>query len=326
MLIAKLVMEKKGGAENLQVIVFYFVYIFYLDIEEITRKTGNYKRFSTFVKMLLSALTSKSGSVFVDLLTPSDLETIRNRHRTVSNSRLSTPQSNNKRYLIVTYSVEFDNVHYPLPLQLITSPSVEILQRTINRLRAELSEYKAEIGPNDYPFHEIHQYQMQIKRLESEIQSERDQKRELISKIKEEKKINAEKLITALRENEELKNEIEYLKSIKLPDKNKSSSITAIKKKSPSKIINNDKKRRTSITSQSSNNSASKARSLTPNNKYHNKSSSIIKKRLTSRSPTPTNRIRNSNNNSRSVSPISSKSNTPTRINYIIYLYIYLFI
>lgn len=314
-------MEKKGGEENLQVIVFYFVYIFYLDIEEITRKTGNYKRFSTFVKMLLSALTSKSGSVFVDLLTPSDLETIRNRHRTVSNSRLSTPQSNNKRYLIVTYSVEFDNVHYPLPLQLITSPSVEILQRTINRLRAELSEYKAEIGPNDYPFHEIHQYQMQIKRLESEIQSERDQKRELISKIKEEKKINAEKLITALRENEELKNEIEYLKSIKLPDKNKSSS-TIIKKKSPSKIINNDKKRRTSITSQSSNNSTSKTRSLTPNNKYHNKSSTTIKKRVTSRSPTPTNRIRN--NNSRSISPISSKSSTPTRIYYIIIIYLFI--
>lgn len=325
-------MEKRGGEENLLAIVFYFVNTYYIDIEEITRKTGNYKRFSTFVKMLLSALTSKSGSVFVDLLTPSDLETIRNRHRTANtaSSRITAStlqtQSNSKRYLIVTYSVEFDNVHYPLPLQLITNPTVEILQRTINRLRAELSEYKAEIGPNDYPFHEIHQYQMQIKRLESEIQSERDQKRELLSKIKEEKRITSEKLVTALRENEELKNEIEYLKSIKLPDK---SSSKAMKKKTLLKSNNNnntDKRRRTSTTSQSSNNSLSKTRSLTPNNKYHNKTSTSVNnnnnKRISSRSPTPTNRYKN---NSRSITPVSSRSNTPTRIYIYLYIYYYLF-
>lgn len=43
------------------------------DIEEITQKTGNYKRFSVFVKMLASALLQQSDSVFVDLLTYSDL-------------------------------------------------------------------------------------------------------------------------------------------------------------------------------------------------------------------------------------------------------------
>lgn len=43
------------------------------DIEELTRKTGNYKRFPIFVNMLLSAMAHRSDAVFVDLLTTSDL-------------------------------------------------------------------------------------------------------------------------------------------------------------------------------------------------------------------------------------------------------------
>ncbi|KAF0751049.1 hypothetical protein AaE_006519, partial [Aphanomyces astaci] len=44
-----------------------------LYIEELTKKTGNFKRFYTFVNMLMSALQHKSESVFIDLLTYSDL-------------------------------------------------------------------------------------------------------------------------------------------------------------------------------------------------------------------------------------------------------------
>ncbi len=39
------------------------------DIEDITAKTGNFKKFPVFVRMLLSALKQASDSVFVDLLT-----------------------------------------------------------------------------------------------------------------------------------------------------------------------------------------------------------------------------------------------------------------
>lgn len=38
-------------------------------IEEITRKTGNYKKFPVFVKMVLTSLEKKSESVFIDILT-----------------------------------------------------------------------------------------------------------------------------------------------------------------------------------------------------------------------------------------------------------------
>jgi len=43
------------------------------DIEDITHKTGNHKRFPVFVEMLLSAISQRSDSVYVDLLTYSDL-------------------------------------------------------------------------------------------------------------------------------------------------------------------------------------------------------------------------------------------------------------
>ncbi len=38
-----------------------------------TRKTGNFKRFGVFVKMLVSALESSSDAVHLDLLTYADL-------------------------------------------------------------------------------------------------------------------------------------------------------------------------------------------------------------------------------------------------------------
>lgn len=51
----------------------------YSDIEEITQKTGNFKKFPVFVKMLRSAILQESDSVFVDLLTYQDFEMLKNR-------------------------------------------------------------------------------------------------------------------------------------------------------------------------------------------------------------------------------------------------------
>src|SRR3546814_3034147 len=40
-----------------------------------------------------------------------------------------------KRYLILTYTVEFDRVHYPLPLAYEEDPNPAALKATIRRLR-----------------------------------------------------------------------------------------------------------------------------------------------------------------------------------------------
>lgn len=49
------------------------------DIEDMTQRTGNYKKFTVFVKMLHSAILQDSDSVFVDLPTYQDLELLKSR-------------------------------------------------------------------------------------------------------------------------------------------------------------------------------------------------------------------------------------------------------
>jgi coiled-coil domain-containing protein 61 len=119
-------------------------------IEEITQKTGNFKKFVVFVRMLMTAIENSSESVFIDLLTYQDLEMLKSRKKplgstnSANTSTMSTtnPKLMNKRYLILTYAVEFDRVHYPLPLLYEETPDVETLQRTIVRLRTELEDLK----------------------------------------------------------------------------------------------------------------------------------------------------------------------------------------
>jgi hypothetical protein len=63
-----------------------------------------------------------------------------NNNGSASNS--AAARVNTKRYLILTYAVEFDRVHYPLPLTHQDSASPEALQRTIQRLRKDLAAGK----------------------------------------------------------------------------------------------------------------------------------------------------------------------------------------
>lgn len=107
------------------------------DVEDITAKTGNYKKFNVFVRMLISAIHQESESVFVDLLTYADLETLKSKKGAGQAPLKRTIPPNNKRYLILTYAAEFDRVHYPLPL-LFEEPTVQHLQSVVQQLRQQL--------------------------------------------------------------------------------------------------------------------------------------------------------------------------------------------
>ncbi|XP_050948207.1 centrosomal protein CCDC61 isoform X1 [Labeo rohita] len=110
-------------------------------IEDLTRKTGNFKQFPVFCSMLESAVNKSSESVTLDLLTYSDLELLRNRKAGVVGRPRAQPQSpalSAKRYLILIYTVEFDRIHYPLPLPYLGKPDPAELQREIRALRSEL--------------------------------------------------------------------------------------------------------------------------------------------------------------------------------------------
>lgn len=100
--------------------------------------------------MLSSSFSRDNESVFVDILTFSDLEMLKARKLGSSTSSSANSHSMaasgagvkqyQKRYVILTYCSEFDRVHYPLPLSFEDTPNVAALRRTIGRLRKELHD------------------------------------------------------------------------------------------------------------------------------------------------------------------------------------------
>jgi len=150
-------------------------------VEEITARTGNYKKFAVFARMLLAALRRDCDAVSADLLAFADLEALRARRAAPQGPEPSAgargapagpaadaaaaggggeagggggdgpgvaPGANNKRYLIMTYAAEYDRVHYPLPLAFQERPDPERLRATVAGLRAELDAARLARPPN----------------------------------------------------------------------------------------------------------------------------------------------------------------------------------
>lgn len=105
-------------------------------VEDLTHKTGNFKRFNVFTKMLATALEDRSSAVSIDLLSYGDLEMLKSGRKVVG------PNDSGKKYLILTYIGEFDKVHYPLPLNFeeINDPSE--LKALVGKLRREVDMLK----------------------------------------------------------------------------------------------------------------------------------------------------------------------------------------
>ncbi|XP_076987489.1 centrosomal protein CCDC61 isoform X2 [Tamandua tetradactyla] len=140
-------------------------------IEDLTHKTGNFKQFSIFCNMLESALTQSSESVTLDLLTFADLESLRSRKMGGRPGPLAprSAQLNSKRYLILIYSVEFDRIHYPLPLPYQGKPDPVVLQGIIRSLKEELGRLRGLDGQDARDTSsEIWHLREQVSRLTSE--------------------------------------------------------------------------------------------------------------------------------------------------------------
>jgi coiled-coil domain-containing protein 61 len=128
------------------------------DVEDITSKTGSFKKFSIFVRMLQSAVLQQSDSVFIDLLTCQDLELLKAKKAAAAQADAAAQQQQqqprqlpsglaNKRYLILTYASEFDRVHYPLPLMADEQPDPARFKAVIASLRQQLAEVQAGLPP-----------------------------------------------------------------------------------------------------------------------------------------------------------------------------------
>jgi coiled-coil domain-containing protein 61 len=111
------------------------------DLEEITHKTGSFKRFGVFASMIRGAILGSSDSLSLDLLTASDLELLKSKRLRApapADGAAAPPSASSKRYLIITYVAEYDRVHYPLPLAFERPLSAEQMRGQMRELRAEL--------------------------------------------------------------------------------------------------------------------------------------------------------------------------------------------
>ncbi|KAA0191437.1 hypothetical protein FBUS_06614 [Fasciolopsis buskii] len=119
-------------------------------VEELTRKTGNFKRFDTFCSMIQSALSQRTNTLSLDLVSYDDLEALRQtslKSRILNSSSPTVPMRNNRYYFILSYVTEFDKIHYPIPLTYVGSLSLEACRELIRKLRAKLYG-KKELTPN----------------------------------------------------------------------------------------------------------------------------------------------------------------------------------
>ena len=88
-------------------------------MEEITHKTGSFKKFDVFVSMLRSALAQQEEGLHIDVLTYADLLALKSRKSGSAEQPAAARDApavagNTKRYLILTYASRFDR-HAPPP-------------------------------------------------------------------------------------------------------------------------------------------------------------------------------------------------------------------
>ncbi|XP_039624031.1 centrosomal protein CCDC61 [Polypterus senegalus] len=139
-------------------------------IENLTRKTGNFKEFAIFCNMLVSAVTKSCESVTLQLLTFDDLQQLHKKkasHSECVRPLVKSPALNMKRYFILIYSVEFDRIHYPLPLAFYGKLDPVLLQRENRRLRSQLTEWMSNEGP-DTREGDMHRLQAEVEQLRQE--------------------------------------------------------------------------------------------------------------------------------------------------------------
>ncbi|OXB52804.1 hypothetical protein ASZ78_009483 [Callipepla squamata] len=115
-------------------------------VEDLTRKTGNFKQFGIFCSMLEAALIKSSEAVSLELLTYSDLEALWCCKAGVA-ARVPTSASplSSKRYLILVYCVEFDRIHYPLPLPYAGEADMAVLRRLVQEQQDEMTQLRDEL-------------------------------------------------------------------------------------------------------------------------------------------------------------------------------------
>ncbi|KAJ3230478.1 Coiled-coil domain-containing protein 61 [Chytriomyces hyalinus] len=173
-------------------------------IEQVTKKTGNFKRFTVFCEMVSAAssndnhaLASGQANVSLDLISAADL---------APDSLADTALVEcDKLYLVLTYAVAFDrpskSVHYPLPLQKVEAqqrlPAIYISPQNNSTQPAFRSSEPSERTMN---------LESQLRTLEETVKEYQVE----IHSLKLEKEHHLRELAHFMRENDKLRHAVKY--------------------------------------------------------------------------------------------------------------------
>ncbi|KAJ3248827.1 Coiled-coil domain-containing protein 61 [Chytriomyces hyalinus] len=162
-------------------------------IEQVTKKTGNFKRFTVFCEMISAASSNNNHSslsgqanVSLDLISAADLAP-------ESAADMALVECD-KLYLVLTYAVAFDRVHYPLPLQKVEAqqrqPAIYIPPQNSGKQQS----LRASVPPSERPENQLRALEETVRACEMEIHS-----------LKLEKEHHLRELAHLMRENDKLR-------------------------------------------------------------------------------------------------------------------------
>jgi coiled-coil domain-containing protein 61 len=94
--------------------------------------------------VFLTMLTSKSSTTNIDVLTLSELKSMKQKSSSKPHPSTSSSADSGRRYVILTYVGEFDKVHYPLPLK-VAEDDLGPAETQVDLLRYEVNQKDEEI-------------------------------------------------------------------------------------------------------------------------------------------------------------------------------------
>lgn len=186
-------------------------------IDEMTRKTGNQRRYDVFTSMLASALEKTSTrrpnsqtplDLSLDLLFVEDLERMRDAnggtHNDSVDATIQSAANKSRCFLIVAYAVEFERTFYPLPLNKSGHPSTNLeewllfaYRHTKERMRRLMEESNLNDGLLNGSGTDIQKLRTELKKQKEiifSLEKERNKALEISKKLLTENNILKEQL------------------------------------------------------------------------------------------------------------------------------------
>lgn len=152
-------------------------------LKEMSKKVGTEKRISVFWRMMQTAIEGTSNEISFDVLSTADVNSL----KTKLNPNHKSTTKEDKRYIILTQTTEFEKISFPLSLNqnpLTSSEYGEI----IKNLRHENAQLRSQTGQEQIQFlqAELNELNQAYVMLENEKNAEINELKTIIQRLQNE--------------------------------------------------------------------------------------------------------------------------------------------